>query len=125
MEGKPGGFALARHYFAPFIDQKPGERLVQMDRRLQREMRDKRQPTAIDRLIRIARRLDRHARDPAAPPHDGHATLRNASLVASGLLPSPRGRKSMSSGSRTGSSSSGTGTTPHFGQWIMGMGAPQ
>jgi hypothetical protein len=61
----------------------------------------------------------------ASPRHFGHFTFRNASLVPSGLLPSPRGWKSTSSGSTTGRSDSGTGTTPQLGQWIMGMGAPQ
>ena len=30
-----------------------------------------------------------------------------------------------SSGSTTGRSLSGTGTTPHFSQWITGIGQPQ
>ncbi len=62
----------------------------------------------------------------ACPPHAGHATVTQSDAAASGLLPlgascSPR----RSSGSRTGSWSSGTGTSPHEGQCTMGMGAPQ
>ena len=45
-----------------------------------------------------------------------------ASLFTSGL-PLPSGTKS--SGSSTGKSFSGTGCTPHFSQWMSGMGVPQ
>ena len=59
----------------------------------------------------------------AGPPHFGHVTLTKPSCLASG--DSPCGEKSTSSGSRTGSSSSGTPTSPHVGQWMIGIGAPQ
>src|SRR4249920_4124258 len=59
----------------------------------------------------------------ASPPHVGHATFDQVGCRASG--DSPPGWKSTSSGSRTGSSSSGTATSPHVSQWMMGIGAPQ
>ena len=42
-----------------------------------------------------------------------------------GQRDSPPGWKSTSSGSRTGSSSSGTATSPHVGQCTIGIGGPQ
>ena len=59
----------------------------------------------------------------ASPPHDGHATYFHDGWRASG--DSPPGWKSTSSGSRTGNDASGTATSPHDGQWTMGIGAPQ
>ena len=46
----------------------------------------------------------------AAPPHDGQVVARNDSVVSRGLP--PPGGYTKSSGSRTGSSSSGTATMP-------------
>ena len=57
----------------------------------------------------------------AGPPQTGQVVFTNPAWVAS-VSPAAR---SMSSGRRTGRSSSGTGTTPHFSQWIAGMGLPQ
>jgi len=59
----------------------------------------------------------------AAPPHLGHVVLRKAADFLRGLPPVPE--SSTSSGNLTGSWSSGTGTVPHFGQFIKGIGAPQ
>ncbi len=59
----------------------------------------------------------------AGPPHFGHATLTNSGTFASGE--SPRPVNSATFGSSTGSSSSGTATSPHAGQWMMGIGVPQ
>ena len=52
-------------------------------------------------------------------------TLTQSSAAASGET--PRGVRSAprSSGRTTGSWSSGTGTSPHAGQWTIGIGAPQ
>ena len=50
----------------------------------------------------------------ASPPQDGHVVATQPSAAASGER--PLGRKSETSGSSTGSSASGTGTTPHFSQ---------
>src|SRR6478609_7992259 len=62
----------------------------------------------------------------AGPWQEGHSTLTHASAAARGEVPfgdksSPR----RSDGSVTGSCSSGTGTSPQDGQWMMGMGVPQ
>ena len=59
----------------------------------------------------------------ASPPHCGQRVRRNLSCSFSG--DSPVGRNSASSGRRTGRSDSGTGTVPHRGQKMMGMGVPQ
>ena len=59
----------------------------------------------------------------AGPPHLGHETLTNSLCFASG--DTPDGVKSTSSGSSTGRSASGTPTSPHVGQWMIGMGQPQ
>ena len=56
----------------------------------------------------------------AAPPQRGQVTLTNSGTFSSGERPVPV--ISMRSGSSTGSWSSGTGTTPHAGQWITGIG---
>ena len=50
----------------------------------------------------------------AGSPHEGQATLTNASSLASGEIPC--GEKSTSSGSNTGRSPSGTATSPQEGQ---------
>ena len=55
-------------------------------------------------------------------PQVGQATFRKAACLASGL-PEPSGIRS--SGSTTGRSFSGTGTTPHASQWMIGIGVPQ
>ncbi len=49
----------------------------------------------------------------AGPPHDGQSTLTQSSTAASGDL--PFGLYSVTSGSSTGRSASGTGTVPHCG----------
>ncbi len=59
----------------------------------------------------------------AGPPHFGQRTLTNSGTLASGE--SPRPVNSVTFGSSTGSCSSGTGTTPSIGQWIIGIGVPQ
>ena len=58
----------------------------------------------------------------AGMPHDGHFASRKAGILLSGL-PLPSGTRS--SGSTTGSCSSGTGTSPHCGHLIIGIGVPQ
>jgi hypothetical protein len=59
----------------------------------------------------------------ASPPQVGQVVLRQVGWSLSGL--SPVGCHSMSSGSRTGRLSSGTGTGPCCGQKTIGIGAPQ
>ncbi len=61
----------------------------------------------------------------AGPPHVGHSTLTQSSAAASGETPLGVRSDPRSSGSTTGSWSSGTGTSPHDGQWMIGIGAPQ
>lgn len=62
----------------------------------------------------------------AAPPHDGQETLTHSSTAASGEVPlGARDSPRSPSGSVTGSWSSGTGTSPQDGQWMIGMGVPQ
>ena len=59
----------------------------------------------------------------ALPPHFGHLQWRKCSLDESGdTVPCSN---DTSSGRRTGSSSSGTSTSPHASQLMMGIGAPQ
>ena len=58
----------------------------------------------------------------AGPLHVGQVTVFHAASASSGL---PLTLKLMVSGSFTGSWSSGTGTTPQLGQWIIGIGQPQ
>src|SRR5213593_1943591 len=55
----------------------------------------------------------------AALPHFGHLQFTNDGVLASGL-PVPSGTRS--SGRTTGSSSSGTGTSPQPSQWTIGIG---
>ena len=59
----------------------------------------------------------------AGCPQRGQAVWRQVGWNLSGL--SPVGRHSISSGSSTGSSCSGTGTAPQLEQWTTGMGQPQ
>src|SRR4030042_2070636 len=59
----------------------------------------------------------------AGPPHFGQATLVKLSIFVNGDCESPL--KSTSVGSFTGRSFSGTGTEPHFSQYMIGMGQPQ
>ena len=59
----------------------------------------------------------------AGRPHFGHGTFTKESR--SGKGDRPLAGNSMSVGSTTGRSSSGTGTMPHVSQKITGMGAPQ
>ena len=58
----------------------------------------------------------------AGPPHFGHVTCFQVGWRSSGL---PGLSKVTSSGSVTGRSLAGTGTTPHFSQWMIGIGQPQ
>src|SRR3982750_1434731 len=58
----------------------------------------------------------------AGPPHCGQVTCFQVGWWSSAL---PGLSKVTSSGSATGKSLSGTGTTPHLGQWITGIGQPQ
>ena len=59
----------------------------------------------------------------ASSPHFGHLHFLNASDFAKGLFPS--GLNSTSYGNNTGKSDSFTNTSPHFGQYTIGIGAPQ
>src|ERR1700675_3299887 len=59
----------------------------------------------------------------ASPLHVGQTTLDHEGCRANG--DSPPGWKSTSSGKSTGSSASGTATSPHVPQWMIGIGAPQ
>lgn len=63
----------------------------------------------------------------AGLPETGQVVVTNNSMAASGDRSSPVGcTPAMStSGSRSGSASSGTGTAPHGAQWMIGMGGPQ
>src|ERR1700689_2522711 len=58
----------------------------------------------------------------AGAPHCGHLTCFQVGWRSSGL---PGRSKVTSSGSVTGKSDFGTGTTPHFSQWMIGIGQPQ
>ena len=58
----------------------------------------------------------------AGAPHCGHLTFFQVGWRSSGL---PGLSKLTSSGSITGRSFAGTGTTPHFSQWMTGIGQPQ
>src|SRR3989442_15594327 len=58
----------------------------------------------------------------AALRHFGHLQFTNDGVLASGL-PVPSGTRF--SGRTTGSSSSGTGTSPQASQWTIGVGVPQ
>lgn len=58
----------------------------------------------------------------AGPPQPGQVTCFQVGWRASGL---PGVSNDTSSGRITGSSTSGTPTGPHVGQWMMGIGQPQ
>ena len=59
----------------------------------------------------------------AAQPQRGQSTWSQDSIFESTDPPMPV--ISTSRGNSTGRSSSGTGTSPHSPQWIIGMGVPQ
>ena len=61
----------------------------------------------------------------AGPPHLGQSTLTHSSAAARGETPFGFRSAPDSSGSTTGSWSSGTSTSPHFSQWMTGIGQPQ
>ena len=61
----------------------------------------------------------------AAPPHFGQSTFTQSAAAASGDTPCGCRSAPRRSGSTTGSWSSGTGTSPHDGQWMIGIGVPQ
>ena len=74
----------------------------------------------------------------AAPPHAGHVHSTHSRSVESGepadpfsvtpappCLPSAPSAAMRMGGRRTGSSPSGTGTSPHLLQLTIGMGVPQ
>src|SRR6185437_10225832 len=65
-------------------------------------------------MVSVSRRAD--------PAHCGHLTFFHVGWRSSGL---PGLSKVTSSGRITGRSFSGTGTTPHLSQWIIGIGQPQ
>src|SRR4029078_4641559 len=58
----------------------------------------------------------------AGPAHFGHFTFFQVGWRSSGV---PGLSKVTSCGNVTGRSLSGTWTTPHFSQWMMGIGQPQ
>src|SRR5215467_2225276 len=58
----------------------------------------------------------------AGPEHCVHLTFFHVGWRSSGL---PGTSNVTSYGKVTGKSFSGTGTTPHFAQWIIGIGQPQ
>ncbi len=61
----------------------------------------------------------------AGPPQVGQATLTQSVAPPSGEVPWGFRSAPRSIGSVTGSWSSGTGTSPSTGQWMIGMGGPQ
>ena len=61
----------------------------------------------------------------AAPPHLGQSTLTQSAAAASGDTPFGARSAPRRSGRTTGRSSSGTGTSPQAGQWMIGIGVPQ
>src|SRR5215472_11551422 len=61
----------------------------------------------------------------AGPPHFGHSVLTQSAAAASGETPLGARSWPRRSGSRTGSWSSGTGTSPHAEQYTIGIGVPQ
>ena len=61
----------------------------------------------------------------AAPPHFGQSTFTQSVAAASGDTPFGARSAPRRSGSTTGSESSGTGTSPQDGQWMIGIGVPQ
>ena len=95
----------------PAVDDRPVGRLVRMRRGEAGKIQD--ESTKVS-MVSVSRW--------AGPPQDGQATFRQAECRSSGL---PGRSNSTSSGSLTGRSARGTGTTPHFAQWIIGIGQPQ
>ena len=61
----------------------------------------------------------------AGPPQVGQVTLTHSVAPPSGEVPLGFRSEPFSIGSVTGSWSSGTGTSPSTGQWMIGIGAPQ
>ncbi len=61
----------------------------------------------------------------AGPPQDGQSTLTQSVALASGETPLGARAAPVSCGSVTGSCSSGTATSPHAPQWMIGIGQPQ
>ena len=61
----------------------------------------------------------------AGAPQHGHVVFTHSVMSASGDSPVPVGWYFSTSGNSNGSSSSGTGTAPHFGQCTIGIGSPQ
>ena len=61
----------------------------------------------------------------AAPPHVGQTTLTQSVAPPSGEVPLGLRSSSAAGGSSTGSWSSGTGTSPHAAQLMIGIGVPQ
>ena len=60
------------------------------------------------------------------PPHDGHATLTQSVAPPSGDVPlGLRSRPVESGGSTTAAGRRARGTSPHAGQWTIGIGVPQ
>lgn len=61
----------------------------------------------------------------AGLPHTGQVTDFHCVAAASGEMPLGASASPRRSGSFTGSWSSGTGTSPQLGQWMIGIGQPQ
>ena len=61
----------------------------------------------------------------AGPLHFGHLVLTQSVAAASGDCPFGFRSKPFASGSRRGSSESGTATSPHLSQCTIGIGVPQ
>ena len=61
----------------------------------------------------------------AGPPHRGQSTIDHSSRAPSGEVPLGLRSRPSALGSSTGSWSSGTGTSPQAGQWMIGIGVPQ
>ena len=61
----------------------------------------------------------------AGPPHGDSRTFTHSSAAASGDTPLGTRSWPRRSGRTTGSSSSGTGTSPQDGQCMIGIGVPQ
>ena len=61
----------------------------------------------------------------AGPPQRGQATFTQSVAAASGEIPLGARAAPVRYGSSTGSWSSGTATSPHASQWMIGIGQPQ
>ena len=59
------------------------------------------------------------------PPHLGQVVVTQSVAPPSGEVPLGFRSEPFSMGRVTGSWSSGTGTSPSTGQWMMGIGGPQ